>query len=214
MTTPKFLQPQPEVLDPEPEAPTAGLADPVSPEAELPQPNPRAGRPLSARHKEFARLVALGTKSSEIARILGIGGVQVSVLKRNPRIMVEVEKFQERMFEKDMGKRLRDMAPDAADVIEGILVSEDPNVKIGLKKETATWVLEKVTGRPKQEIDIQSSSLQNFIEMLQDAKIRGEPIDVTPEIPAGPSGQHPDGASPEAQPEESAAARWARENLG
>jgi DNA-binding CsgD family transcriptional regulator len=147
----------------------------------------KPGRALSPRHKELCRLFFLGKTNSYIAETLGFTESRVSVLRSNTQVQAEITRLQELAFERTVGERLKEMGPQAANILEEILTTEDPNVKMSLKKETAVWVLEKLTGRPKQDIDIQSSTLGSFIEMLNQMKASDQTLtkDVTPALASG-----------------------------
>lgn len=126
--------------------------------------------PLTARHREVARLLFLGTKSqTEIAGIVGFAVGSISKMAKNPRIVAEVERLRERMFEVTVAERLKQMGPAAANVIEGVL-SSGSKAKLETQLDAARWVIEKLTGKARQEVDVQSSTLSQFMQMLAEHK--------------------------------------------
>lgn len=171
----------------------------------------KPGRPLSARHKELCRLLFLGKTNTYIAEKMELSESRVSILKSNSLIQAEIARLQDLAFERTISERLKEMGPVAANILEDILISDDANIKPALKKDTAVWILEKLSGKPKQDIDVQSSTLGGFMDMLkqmQAGDLAAGPalIDVTPA---------PGGESPQARParEMTEAERWIAENL-
>ena len=125
---------------------------------------------LSARQKELARLISIGKTNKEIAETLGYSTTWLSRLAHSPKIIKEVERLQDKLFDCTIGERLSEMGSTAASVIEEILTSSDPYIKPQLKAETARWVLEKLTGKPKQEIETKDGNLTDFMTLLKQMK--------------------------------------------
>lgn len=130
----------------------------------------RPGRPMSARHKELARLFFVGKSNVYISERMGLTTARISLLRNHTQIKLEISRLQEKAFELTISERLTDMGPAAADTIEHILTGDDPNVKIPLKKETAIWVLEKLSGKASQSINHESSTLDKFYNLMADIK--------------------------------------------
>ncbi len=193
---------------------------------------------LKPRHQEFARLLFLGKTNAEIAETLGYTNTTVTLLSQQTDIRNEVARLQEKAFERTIGERLKECGPAAMDVIEEVLLA--PDTKKQLKKDTAVWVIEKLTGKAKQEIDVSSSTLTSFYELLDSQRQSGHPKDVTPVLPGdmdaaaqkeggsrtSPSSEAPaEGEAPGAEnlqaqpvaapvaPVLSRTARWVKENL-
>lgn len=121
-------------------------------------------KPLCARHKALAKMVAMGCTTTEIADKLDYTMARVSVLKSNTKIKMEIERCQDRMHEEDLEERIKHLAPDALDTMEEILLSvQDP-----LKREAAAkWILEKVTGKATQQVDVKGEiNLGVFLQQL------------------------------------------------
>lgn len=126
-------------------------------------------RPLNARHRLLAKMVAEGCTTTEIAAKLKYTEARVSVLKSNTRILQLIEQIQDRMFEDDIEKRMKSLGPDALNAIEEILTSDKIDA---IKKETsARWLLEKLTGKPAQQIDIKGEiTVGHFLDELDKIK--------------------------------------------
>jgi len=151
------------------------------------------GKPLRARHRLLAKMLAQGCTSNEIAVKLGYTPGRVSVLCGNTKILNEVERLQDYMFETDLDERMKQLAPEAANVIEEILSSTTlPPEK---KENAARWLLEKVSGKPAQQIDLKGNiSVGVFLDKLEQIKAGGQIINVN----AAPANQSPEAGTPEA----------------
>lgn len=73
---------------------------------------------------------------------------------------------------------VKEMGVDAVLALDAIL--RDPATKDSLRAEIARWVLEKTTGRAKQEVEVGVQSLGYFIELLKEMRSSGQTLDVTP----------------------------------
>lgn len=143
------------------------------------EPNPESGHPLKPRHRELARLHALGKTNNEICAILGYSTSRVSILVNNPAIRREVDRYRNRLYDRDLTTAIKDLGYDSVEVLEQMLRSDDAKLKD--RVDAAKWVLEKVSGKPRQEISVESQSLNRFFDLLQDLKDRGETLDITPD---------------------------------
>jgi len=132
---------------------------------------------LSARHREFCRLIVRGATGREIMEKLGYSESRVSVLKNDPLIQSEIERLEDRLFEEDLNSRLKNLGPIAIGVLEDVLTSNDPSIKPHVKREAATWVVEKLTGKPRGEINVESNSLTGFMDLIKQMQERGEGFD-------------------------------------
>lgn len=130
-------------------------------------------KPLSARHREVARLAFLGKTPSEIADRTGFSQSWVSTLLTNTKVQREIDRLYEKAFQATVEARLKDLGPNALDVVEEVLRSNDKEIKPQLKADMARWVVEKLTGKPRQEVDHQSSTLANFMSMIQEMQNAG-----------------------------------------
>lgn len=142
-------------------------------------------KPLSARHKTLARMIAMGMGTNEIAEKLNYTAARVSVLRSNSRIKQEVEKYLDRVHEQEISERMKELAPDALNTMEEILLSMNDPLK---KENAARWILEKVTGKASQQIDVKGEiSLGLFLDKLDKLQTKQlqsskeETRDVTPE---------------------------------
>ena len=155
-----------------------GGADPAVPQ----------GKPLKPRPREVARMLAMGKTQKEICEKLGYSQARVSILSRMPEVIAEVQRIQDLMLAEDITVRMKDLGHDAMDALEELL--RDPNVKAKDKIDSARWLLEKLTGKAKQEVNVESNTVARFMELVQGMQRRGEtldqPIDVTPASASDP----------------------------
>lgn len=167
-----------------------------------PDPDP-AGYVLKPRHKEVARLHALGKTNNEICRILGYSTSRMSILLGLPAIQREVDRYRQKLYEKDHVDALKDLGTAGLEVMEEMI--RDPKNKLRDRVEASKWVLEKITGKPKQEVSIESQSLNRFMDVMKQMRESGETLeiggsgarDVTPGETIETTAENPDG--PEVQ---------------
>lgn len=122
-------------------------------------------KPLTPRHWELCRLLAMGLPHWEIHEKMGYGRNWISELSAHPKIRREVERMQGVVFERTIEDRFKQMNHRAMDVIEEVITGEDTDVKERLK--AATWLLEKTTGKAKQEIETKGGTLTDFMTLLR-----------------------------------------------
>lgn len=122
-----------------------------------------AGKPLSARHKRLAELLAQGKKTSEIAEALGYTVGRVSVLKSNTQILEEADRVRDRLFSATVQEQLLKLGPDAVSTVEELLRS--PTEKLSTRAETARWLIEKLTGKARQEVGVEAGA--SLIQLMR-----------------------------------------------
>lgn len=130
------------------------------------------GKPLRPRHRRVAQMVAQGCRYKDITDELGYTPAWISTLLTWPSIRAEVIRLQERIFEKTLDDRMQALGPSAMDVAEQIL--HDPNIDPLQKEKTAKWVIEKLTGKPAQQVEhsgaLTLGVLIDRIETLKEAR--------------------------------------------
>ena len=159
-----------------------------------------------ARWSEIARLHALGYTNNQIARHLGYSAPGISLALHKPFVQSEIARWRAKYFSQETADVIKDSARDAA-VRIGKLV-RDPNTKDALAFQAGAWLVEKATGKAKQEVSLESGTLNNFMDLLKDMQSCGEVLDVTPQtralapLPAATQIAEPDPVD-----------RWIAENL-
>jgi hypothetical protein len=125
-------------------------------------------RGVSFRHKKLAHLVAIGWRDVDIAKELGFNQSRISVLKADPAIKALIEREFDRMHADSIEKSIKRLAPRAMENIEEILDAdnEDKHIKVGQKAAMSQWVVEKLTGKPKQEVSVEGNLLGDLFDRL------------------------------------------------
>ena len=159
---------------------------PELPGEELPPMSKGVGRVPSRgyeeRHRAIARLHAYGYTNNQIARHLGYSATGISLALQKEWTQAEVQRIRDQMCDPDVLGKLKAAGTDAiAHIHKSIL---DPLAKEEIRSTNARWAVEKLTGKPKQEVSVESGTLGTFMELLKEMQGRGEVLDVTPRTPA------------------------------
>lgn len=137
---------------------------------------PAENAPLKPRHREIARLHALGKTNNEICKKLGYTPAWISTLLASAALRAEVDRYRNRLYEQDVITAMKDLGADSVRVLEEII--RNPNEKSALRADQARWVLEKLTGKAKQEVTVESNTLAAFMDTLKQMQASGETLDV------------------------------------
>lgn len=175
--------------------------------------NPDPVKPLTPRQKEVAKMLHRGKSLDEIAERIGFPAEAIEKIAADPKLCAEVARLAEQAFEPSVGERVKDIAPRALDVIEEAL--HDSGMKMKDRALLAQWLVEKVDGKASQKLDVGSSTLEKFFEVLGEMRASGEILDVTPTKPG--SNAQPDFDAPQlavpAQKKKSDTAAWLDSNF-
>ena len=120
--------------------------------------------PLSPKHKRVAELFAQGKSNKEIIDEMKMSPSWVSILKSNAKMLDEVERIRQRIYEDTIGNRLKKMAEPALVLLEDCLTDRDRNFKKSEQLDTAKWLVEKIDGKAAQKHDIG----ENMLGILMD----------------------------------------------
>lgn len=137
-------------------------------------------KPLTPAAKKLCQLVAGGMKQGKACEQVGYTQGWASRILTSSKGKAEIQRFQEKMFEASVADRVKELGTPALDLIEELLLSDDPQIKPQLKADLAKWIAEKVSGRPKQEIEHSGNMLGDFMSRVQQIQESGQVIDVTP----------------------------------
>lgn len=121
---------------------------------------------LSPRHRRLAQLAASGSSNQAIAKELDYSDSRVSILLRNPFIVREIRRLQDRLFEETIQQRLKGLVDPALSNIEEILKDRTNRVKVSEKFEASRWVVEKLDGKAVQKTDIGENLLGVLLDKL------------------------------------------------
>lgn len=138
------------------------------------------------RHRAIARYNALGMSNNEIAKKLNYSPTAISLVLKKPWIQEEVSKFRTQFFDEDINRALKAAGSDAIKHIHKTILDE--NEKSELRSTNARWITEKLTGKARQEVNVESNTLGSFIELLREVRDSGQPLepvtlDITPTDP-------------------------------
>lgn len=197
---------RPLFLQPDAETPYVQLTGDELPDftaSDEAEPLPAEYSALKPRHREIARLHALGHTNNAICAKLGYSTSRVSILLGTPALKAEVDRYRNRLYDQDLITAMKDLGPDAIGVVQEMI--RDPNQKLKDRTVEAKWLLEKLTGKAKQEVSVENNSLAAFTELLKNMQRAGEVIDVTDS-----SGSEVRGAEGAGQPNGSDAPQQAR----
>ena len=154
----------------------------------------RPDRPLSNKHRELARMAAHGKSNKEISDALNLTQSRVCVLLTSTKIKNAIDEYRDKLFAIDADTRMKDLIPDAFNAVEAIL--KDTNLDSKDKENAARWVIEKVTGKPAQQVDVKSEiSIGVLFDKLDNMSLKeatqrapaqlaegdSEPIDIAPQ---------------------------------
>jgi hypothetical protein len=178
---------------------------------EIPPGGKGPSRGYQERWRAIARLHALGQSSTSIGKKLGYSPAGVSLALKQPFVQAEVARYREQ-YESDITSRVKDAALDGIERIHKIIL--DPAEKSQVALDASKWAVEKITGKPKQEVSVESGTISTFMDMLKEMKRRSEPLDVTPvQIPAATAGPQANEESPDAVPQQNRWSGWSKSNL-
>ncbi len=163
---------------------TPNPGGPFSAESESTEYQTLANGVLSPRHRRLCQLAAAGGSNASIASELGYVGSRVSVLLKNPFIVAEILRLQDRIFEETIKSRLKTFAEPALNNIHHILTDNTNRVKVSEKADMSKWVVEKLDGKATQTNDIGENMLSVLLDRLDARKTQPlrELRDATPDI--------------------------------
>lgn len=194
---PAFLKPETACL------PRRDTEQPTFDEPPDPEGAPSLG--LISRYREIARRHALGQTNNQICEALGYTAAWMSTVLRDPFIQAEIKQWRDRYIDEDAVAIMKRTSVNAALNLERtVLDARDKN-----SYDASKFVLEKVTGKARQEVTVESGTLGNFMSMLKEMQRRKEPLDVTP-VPVPALAGIPEQAQPDAAPRWNT---WLTENL-
>jgi hypothetical protein len=120
----------------------------------------------------------MGHPHWKIQELMGYSRCYISILSCHPKIRNEVVRLQGVVFERTIEDRFKQMNHRAMDVVEEVIKGEDQDIKMQDRLRAATWLLEKTTGKAKQEIETKGGGLADFMTLLRQAadenKMRAE----------------------------------------
>jgi predicted XRE-type DNA-binding protein len=120
--------------------------------------------PISARVKAVCHMAAIGFNKKEIAVSLGIPESRVGAVLSSKSAKAQIDKIQHDLFFADPQKMFRTEVPRAFRRIRKVLYGEKTKDNDVLK--AADMIFDRALGKPKQEIQHETSSIKQLFEML------------------------------------------------
>lgn len=171
-------------------------------------------RDVRIRWLEVARLCALGKTNNYIAERLNYSPDHVGRILQKPIVRAEIYRYRSKLFDQDILTAMKDLGPDAIKVVNEMINSNGEKLKD--RADTAKWLLEKLTGKAKQEVNHESNTLAAFMEMLRKMQESGTGLNALPP-PGGASDSQTIDVTPrqaaEAPPQASKWENWSKNNL-
>lgn len=115
-------------------------------------------------------MCASGANNKRIASELGMTESRISILLSNSKVQLRVKEIREQFWKEKYDERFRTLAPAALD-FAGSLISGQVPAKVSERWDASKWLLEKVTGKPKQEIEVDGGgNIRNLLAVLDQMK--------------------------------------------
>jgi len=114
-----------------------------------------------------AHYLAEGMSNKDIAQRLSLSTGQVSKIKNTDIVKAEVHDLQKNAFKKEelVEGKLQSLLPIAIEKIELFLL--DPTVKDTIRQDIAFKLLDRVLGKPKQQIETNNTTFKELIEFAK-----------------------------------------------
>jgi hypothetical protein len=133
--------------------------------------------PTSARVKAVCHMAAIGFNKKEIAVSLGIPENRVGAVLSSKSAKAQIDKIQHDLFFADPQKMFRTEVPRAFRRIRKVLYGE--KTKDGDVLKAADMIFDRALGKPKQEVQHETSSIKQLFEMLdKQSQAQSEVIEV------------------------------------
>jgi len=136
--------------------------------------------PISARVKAVCHMAAIGFNKKEIAVSLGIPESRVGAVLSSKSAKAQIDKIQHDLFFADPQKMFRTEVPRAFRRIRKVLYGEKTKDNDVLK--AADMIFDRALGKPKQEIQHETSSIKQLFEML-DKQNQAPAVEAKPVLP-------------------------------
>lgn len=131
---------------------------------------------LNQRHKFLIHLAALGHSNQEIIAKTGFTDAWVSTLMSNTQIQKEIQLERDKLYSGDPDQALRLGLSDSVKVI--LETIRDTQARNSLRVDTAFKLMERTHGKPKQSVEVSSSSIKDLFDRL-DAVQNAIPVDAS-----------------------------------
>jgi len=122
---------------------------------------------LSNRRQAIATMKAIGCDNTEIATELGLDPRNISTALSSKSMKQEIVRIQNKIF-KNPQEVLEKTLPMALKIAYKLMV--DPKTKDAVKMDAAFKFMDRVLGKPKQQVEHTGNLLQQVIQEMNDPK--------------------------------------------
>lgn len=169
--------------------------------------------PVSARVKAVCHMAAIGFNKKEIAVSLGIPEGRVGAVLSSKSAKAQIDKIQHDLFFADPQKMFRTEVPRAFRRVRKVLYGEKTKDNDVLK--AADMIFDRALGKPKQEVQHETSSIKQLFEMLdKQSQTETKIIEVKVSPVAGEEVQDAEFKEKQQDPTKDDMDAWLDENLG
>jgi hypothetical protein len=165
-----------------------------------------AGSSLRHHHVALCLLLALGASREIIIELLpGLTPGQYAMLERNRIVTQKQEEFRERFLGENAEEQFSRHMPKAFEIMTEVLNADSADMKLDKRFEAAKWLMEKVTGKARQSIDVEGGvNVLTLLTALDEMKA---------EAASGARGEAKEISARDVTPVRDALADWVSENV-
>lgn len=130
-------------------------------------------------HHEITRMLLMGMKSVDIAKVLGIDPVTVSYTANSHLVQrqLSIMRGARDAHAVDCASRIKELAPKAVEILGDLLDAEDSNMKY----KASIAILDRAGHAPVQRIQAETTHMHFTKDEIEDIKKRAKDvIDITP----------------------------------
>lgn len=154
----------------------------------------RASSDFGPHFLALSLLLALGAPPEEITALLpGLLPQQLGLLSVNKIITERVSELRKRYLGANADEQFQNHMPKAFEIMTKVLSDKSGDLKLTQQFEAAKWLMEKVTGKARQELELQAGvTLLSFMKTLDGMRTEREtvPLDMTKKL-SEPTKQDP-----------------------
>lgn len=137
---------------------------------------------LRFKYETIAHMAASGMSQRKMAQDLGATDGTISIILSKTKVKERVHALQEKYWGGNIEKRFKQAMPKAMDVVNEAIDNTNGQFKPKERLDASIWLLEKMTGKAKQEIDHKGISIGELFTKVDDMLRKGEVIDITPKV--------------------------------
>jgi hypothetical protein len=120
------------------------------------------------QHDLMILMASYGHSTKDIAEYLDVLPITVNNCVNLPENRTRIRKAQERLYGKDIRKRIQAMLHKSLDLMDEVL--DSPTAKEQVRVDVAKYLLDQGVGKAKQEFEHSGSLLAEFLTKLDDIK--------------------------------------------